>query len=271
MFALYLGIAIFSAIGITAAICLRRARCVRLMNTPPPESWLEILDTNLPMAANLTDNQKRRLFGTMQVFLADKKFEGCGGLEITEEIKVTVAAQACILLIGRETKVYPKLKSILIYPHAYQSGQQGMFGGNNGEGARLGESWTNGVVVLAWDSVLGGARNIEDGDNVTLHEFAHQLDQEDGAGDGAPILEPRSAYVEWARVFQREYTELVDETRRGRKSVLDSYGATNPAEFFAVATETFFEKPQQMQKKHPELYEELKSFYRIDPVQWQDR
>ncbi len=254
--------------AVSLAAGVRRARRNRLFNAEPPQHWQAILDKNLPMIAFLSADQKRRLFGYMQWFLADKHFEGCGGQVITREIKVTVAAQACLLLIGRQTKVYPRLKTILVYPHAYQSGKKGFFGGDNGEGARLGESWTVGVVVLAWDSVLCGARNIRDGQNVTLHEFAHQLDQEDGASDGAPILRQRSAYVDWARIFQHEYDELVDKTNHGRKSTLDSYGATNPAEFFAVATETFFEKPQQLKTKHPELYKELKSYYQIDPGQW---
>ncbi len=254
----------------TAAIVKARSRYNhrQLMNRPPPESWIGILDKNLPMLSRLSMEQKRRLFGMMQLFIADIKFEGCGGLEITEEIKVTVAAQACLLLIGHETRVYPKLKSVLLYPHTYQSGRKGMFGGDNGQGARLGESWSVGVVVLAWDSVLGGAKNIADGNNVTLHEFAHQLDQEDGRADGAPVLSERSAYVDWARIFQQEYKTLVEKTRRGRKSTMDRYGATNPAEFFAVATETFFEQPRQLKKKHPELYEELQSYYQLDPSEW---
>ena len=204
----------------------------------------------------------------MQVFLSDKTFEGCGGLEITEEIRVTIAAQACMLLLGRETKVYPKLKTVLVYPHTYQGGQKGMFGGDNGDSARLGESWDCGVVVLSWDSVKGGARNFEDGHNVTFHEFAHQLDQEDGAADGAPILRERTAYATWAHVFNHEYKALVGLTRRGKKDTMDRYGATNPAEFFAVATETFFEKPRQLKAKHPELYEELQYYYKVDPLDW---
>ena len=249
---------------------LTRKRRRQLANTPPPQRWLEIVEANLPLARKLSREQRADLFSAMQLFLAKKKFEGCGGLEITEEIRVTVAAQACMLLLGRKTPVYPRLKTILIYPHTYRSGQKGLFGGDNGSSTRLGESWIYGVVVLAWDSVLGGARNMEDGQNVTFHEFAHQLDQEDGASDGAPVLEPRSAYSSWAHVFRREYKQLVDKTRRGRKSVMDRYGATNPAEFFAVATETFFEKPQQLKTKHPELYEELQSYYHVDPVAWID-
>lgn len=251
-----------------SSCALKRKLRLRLAGTPPPQRWIDIVESNIPLARNLSKQQRDQLFSAMQIFLAKKKFEGCGGLEITEDIRVTVAAQACMLLLGRQTPVYPRLKTILIYPHTYRSGQKGLFGSDNGAGARLGESWIYGVVVLAWDSVLGGARNIEDGQNVTFHEFAHQLDQEDGASDGAPILEHRSAYSAWAQVFRREYKQLVDKTRRGGKDVMDRYGATNPAEFFAVATETFFEKPRQLKSKHPELYEELQSYYHVDPVQW---
>lgn len=243
-------------------------RVQRLRATPPQESWLSILNQNFPMVQQLTDEQRTQLFGYMQVFLDRVNFEGCGGQEISEEIRVTIAAQACLLLIGREQKVYPKLKTILVYPHTYKSGAKGMFGGDNGEGVRLGESWGCGVVVLSWNSVLGGARNLEDGHNVTMHEFAHQLDQADGAADGAPILDGRSAYVSWARVLSADYAKLCKTTNRGERDIIDRYGATNPAEFFAVATETFFEKPKQLQDKHPELYEELRHYYKVNPLDW---
>ena len=246
----------------------RRLHRKKLLSSPVPPNWLPILKKTLPMIERLSDEHKTQLFGYMQLFLSEKSFEGCGGLELTEEIKVTIAAQACMLLLGREHKVYPKLKTILVYPHSYKSGEKGMFGGDNGEGARLGESWDCGVVVLSWDSVKGGARNFEDGHNVTFHEFAHQLDQEDGEADGAPILEERSAYATWAHVFNHEYEALVDLTRRGKKDTMDRYGATNPAEFFAVATETFFEKPRQLKSNHPELYEELHDYYKVDPTDW---
>jgi Mlc titration factor MtfA (ptsG expression regulator) len=216
----------------------------------------------------MSETHKMQLFGYMQIFLAEKKFEGCGGLELTEEIEVTIAAQASMLLLGRDSKVYPRLKTILVYPHTYQGGRKGLFGGDNGAGARLGESWESGVVVLAWDSVKGGARNFEDGHNVTFHEFAHQLDQEDGAADGAPILAERSAYATWARVFNHEYEALVELTERGKTDTMDRYGATNPAEFFAVATETFYEKPRQLKARHPKLYEELQYYYKADPTDW---
>jgi len=257
-----------AGIAVGARSMTRNRRREKLLATPPPPTWLPLLETTLPMIASLSAEHRKQLFGKMQVFLSEKTFEGCGGQKITEEIKVTIAAQACMLLLGRETRIYPRLKAILVYPHTYQSGQKGMFGGDNGKGARLGESWDCGVVVLSWNSVKGGARNFEDGHNVTFHEFAHQLDQEDGAADGAPILEERSVYATWAHVFNNEYKALVKLTRRGKKDTMDRYGATNPAEFFAVATETFFEKPRQLKKKHPELYEELQYYYKVNPMDW---
>ena len=257
-----------AGIAAIAKAALHKRHRTHLLNAPPPEEWMPILQKTLPVIDHLSAEHRTQLFGKMQVFLGSIHFEGCGGQEITEEVRVTVAAQACMLLLGRQTRIYPRLKTILIYPHTYRSGQRGMFGGSNGSGARLGESWDRGVVVLSWNSVAGGARNFEDGHNVTFHEFAHQLDQEDGAADGAPILEKRSAYATWAAVFNREYQALVKKTRRGRKSTMDRYGATNPAEFFAVASETFFEKPRQLQARHPQLFDELKGYYRVDPTDW---
>jgi Mlc titration factor MtfA (ptsG expression regulator) len=164
--------------------------------------------------------------------------------------------------------LYRRLKTILIYPGAYVAGKKGVFGYTQDKSVRLGESWHSGVVVLSWDDVQHGGRDFKDGHNVTLHEFAHQLDQEDGVADGAPLLEQRTNYIAWARVLSKEYKNLCRKTRKGRPSVLRRYGATNPAEFFAVATETFFEKPRQMQTKHPELYEELRDYYKLNPVEW---
>lgn len=236
---------------------LKKERRRKLYNTPPPDQWFQTLEKTLPMVGKLSAEHGKQLTGLMQIFLAEKKFEGCGGLELTEEMKITVAAQACMLLLGREIEVYPKLKTILLYPHTY----------TDGETARLGESWNIGVVVLSWNSVVGGARNFQDGHNVTFHEFAHQLDQEDGAADGVPIL-GENAYQTWARVFSFEFEDLVEKTEHGKKDVMDDYGATNPAEFFAVATETFFEKPRQMKNKHPELFTKLRGYYKVDPTEW---
>jgi Mlc titration factor MtfA (ptsG expression regulator) len=258
------------ALLIAINVQMKRSRREKLYRTAPPQSWLPTLERTLPMIGRMSEEHRQQLFGFMQVFLAEKKFEGCGGLALTDEIRLTIAAQACMLLLGRRIQVYPRLKTVLVYPHTYTGGRKGLFGGDNGKQARLGESWDCGVVVLSWNSVQGGARNFEDGQNVTFHEFAHQLDQEDGAADGAPILEDRSAYATWARVFNHEYQALVKLTRRGKKDTMDRYGATNPAEFFAVATETFFEKPRQLKSKHPELFNELHHYYKVDPALWVD-
>ena len=159
----------------------------------------------------------------------------------------------------------------MIYPSTFGSKEQRVNEGGVVTSElvyRLGESWSNGTVVLAWDSVARGARNIYDGRNVTFHEFAHQLDQEDGRTDGVPFLEEPQAYHTWGEVLGNGYVKLVDRAERRKKSVMDHYGATNIAEFFAVGTESFFEKPRQMNKKHPLLYQELKDYYRLDPLDW---
>jgi MtfA peptidase len=254
--------------GVTMFGLSRKERWAKIQSQPFPPEWSWIMGRNVPIYSRLSELDKSELRGLIQVFLAEKVFEGCGGLEITDEIKVTIAAQACLLLLRRETDVYPKLITILVYPSAYVSNMpqhslQGIV--TEGPQGRLGEAWTSGVVVLSWDDVKQGASDVRDGHNVVFHEFAHQLDTEDGSADGAPILPGRNLYSAWARVLGEEYQELQKAAETGKKSVLDTYGATEPAEFFAVATEAFFERPVQLKKKHPELYEELKMYYNQDP------
>ncbi|MBD3237033.1 MAG: hypothetical protein GF330_10035 [Candidatus Eisenbacteria bacterium] len=247
----------------------KRRRRKEIRQQPFPPEWLEILEGNFPFYARLSPEDQRELRGLIQVFLAEKTFEGCGGLALTDEIRVTIAAQACLLLLHRKHDDYPRLVTILVYPSAYVARHARPGPGGTvieGPSARLGESWSRGVVVLAWDSVRRGAADIRDGHNVVFHEFAHELDREDGQAEGAPVLPRRSMYVAWARVLGEEYEKLQKAARRGRRSVLSHYGATNPAEFFAVATEAFFEKSRTLRRKHPELYEELKEFYRQDPA-----
>jgi Mlc titration factor MtfA (ptsG expression regulator) len=239
----------------------RKQRCQALA-APFSTEWLKILRQNLPPYAKLSPAMQQQLQNDTQVFLYDKSFEGCGGLILNDEIKVTVAAQASLLLLNREVRCYPQLCSVLIYPSTYVVRE------NHEESVRLGESWQSGAVVLAWDSVKRGAANFADGHNLVIHEFAHQLDQEDGSGDGAPILAGNSSYAVWAKVLSKEYARLCKRVNKGKKSVLDDYGATNPAEFFAVASETFFEKPRQLRRKHPELFDELQKFYQVDPLEW---
>lgn len=245
-----------------------RRRRERIRAEPFPAEWRAILERRFPLYGRLAPEDRSELEGHVQVFLREKSFEGAGGLEITDEVRVTVAAQACVLLLHRDTDYYPRMRSVVVYPAAYVAEHRSAAGGivTEGRQTRLGESWSSGAVVLSWSDVRAGARDLRDGHNVVFHEFAHQLDLEDGGVDGVPELEGGSAYRAWARVFSAEYLELRADAKRGRRSVLDDYGATDPAEFFAVATEAFFEKPLALRRKHPELYAELAAFYRQDPA-----
>ena len=248
---------------------LKRRRREALRRRPFPPAWQAIIQKNVPYVARLPAADQAELLRDVQVFVAEKHFEGCNGLQLTDEIRVTIAAQACILLLHRETDDYPGLDSILVYPSAYLAPNSRRLPGgvmDDSPQARLGESWTRGVVVLAWDSVLSGAADIHDGHNVVLHEFAHQLDFLDGLIDGTPPLRDAEQYREWHRVMTAEFDRLRADVGQGLATVLDAYGATNPAEFFAVVTETFFEKPRQLRAKHPELYQQLQAFYRQDPA-----
>lgn len=248
---------------------LRERRRQNLRETPLPESWWRIIDRNVPLIRQMNAADRAALGGIVQVLLDEKTFEGCGGLEITDEVRVTIAAQAAVLLLHRETEYYPTLKTILVYPRAYVGNikhQQPDGTVIEGPQPRLGESWFRGALVLSWADVIHSAAIDNDGHNVTLHEFAHQLDGESGGMEGAPDLPSRARYRDWARVLGHEYQELIEDVHRGHRSLLDPYGSTNPAEFFAVATELFFEKPAAMKRHHPELYDQLRQFYAQNPV-----
>ncbi|MCL1494522.1 MAG: zinc-dependent peptidase [Pseudanabaena sp. Salubria-1] len=260
------------AIGILCYPLLVKWQRDRLMAQQFPKSWLSIIESNLSIYKSLTSEQQKELLGYIQVFLKEKQFIGCLGLQITEEIKVTIAAIACLLLFGDRKTYFPNLRSVLVYPHAYIVNELTMnsYVVEERRVARLGESWTRDQLVLSWEQVQQDIRNWKDGHNVILHEFAHQLDQEDGQAEGVPILARALDYEVWKQVMSAEYLQLCDRVENGQKTVLDNYGATSPAEFFAVATETFFEKPKQLNQKHEVLYEILQRYYRLDPRQWQN-
>lgn len=240
-----------------------------------PDDWLRILERNFPLYARLPQPDKEELRQHILVFLAEKNFEGCAGLKITDEIRVTIAAEACLLLLHRRTDYYPGLSSILVYPHAYVAlrRERDEIGVITEElETRLGESWPHGSVVLSWDDVRSSAAYFHDGHNVVFHEFAHQLDIEDGrSADGSVVMPRRSMYRAWARVLGKEFDRLRRDAGDDRPTLIDKYGAEDPAEFFAVATEAFFTKPLSVKERHPELYEELKLYYQQDPAQWDDQ
>ena len=202
------------------------------------------------------------------MLVEEKDWEGCGGLEMTDEIRVTIAAQACLLILNIEHEYYRRVTSILVYPAAYKTmpsrGRDGVI--REGQ-ANLGEAWLRGPVVLSWDDARRGALDPKDGHNLVFHEFAHKLDMLDGAADGTPPLADQETLRQWVQTMTREFAALRDAAERGRKTVLDAYGATNPAEFFAVATECFFEKARQLRQRHPSVYELLKDYYQQDPAE----
>ncbi len=236
-----------------------------------PLQWRMFLERRVPIYRRLPDSLKKQLQGHIQIFLAEKQFIGCAGLEITAEIKVTIAAQACLLLLNRDTDYYPDLHYILVYPSAFVVNQEVRDEAGVQTTKRrvlIGESWDTGKVILAWDEIQYDTQNMNDGENVVIHELAHQLDHESGHTNGAPLLGTQSAYLTWARVLKREYRKLGDQIARGEETVLDGYGLNSPAEFFAVATEAFFEKTSQLKLQHPELYEQLRSYYKVDPSEW---
>ncbi len=247
----------------------KRRRRQRLRARPFPAAWKSIIERNLPIFRRLPGADQGELLGHVQVFLEEKHFEGCGGLKLNDEIRVTIAAQACLLLLHRKTDYYPELVTVLVYPSTYIADEERYLGNNiweQGEDSRLGHTGRKmGSLVLAWDEAKRGAADPADGMNLVLHEFAHQLDFEDSETDGAPALATRTEYLSWARVMSREFEALRVADQAGTPTVLDPYGATNPAEFFAVATEAFFERPAALRAKQPELYRELARFYRQDP------
>jgi Mlc titration factor MtfA (ptsG expression regulator) len=245
-----------------------RRRRAKLLSRPFPGEWYELLGRNAPLYSRLNDRERATLCDVVLVLVAEKNWEGCGGLAMTDEVKVTIAANAAILLLGIEHDYYARVMSILVYPTGFRSPE----GWTRADGVvdlsvgALGQAWYDGPVVLAWDAVLDGARDPRDGLNVVIHEFAHQLDYLDGVADGTPPLRRKGDYRRWQEVMTREFEKLRAEAGRGRPKVLDAYGATDHAEFFAVATEAFFEKPREMCARHPELYAVLSEYYGQDPA-----
>jgi len=260
---------------------LKRRRRRKLASGQFSEDWRQIIRERFPLYARLGAADQKELESHILVFIGEKRFEGCKGLVINDEIRISIAAQACLLLLHRPGDYYSRLKSILVYPSTYfaQSSHRAPAGIiHERQEAVLGQSWQHGAVLLAWDSVQAGAANPFDGQNVVLHEFAHQLDQEDGRADGAPLLGEGSLfrariaqYSSWAKIMAAEFDVFCQTVNRGRKTVLDTYGASNPAEFFAVATECFFEKPKKLLQEHPALYSELAKFYCQNPAEWPDK
>jgi len=243
----------------------------RLVTRQPfPAAWRDILRRRVPLARELPAVLQLRLKKHIQVLLAEVPFIGCAGLEVSDEVRVTIAAQAAFLLLGRGGS-FGILRQVLVYPGHFVVPRSAVGAGGVVHEARdvlAGESWQRGQVILAWDAVLEGAADPHDGVNVVMHEFAHQLDQDTGGANGAPYVGRGAVQSAWARVMNREFDALRVRLARAQPSSIAPYAATSPAEFFAVATELFFEKPGALAAERPELYEQLKRCYRLDPSAW---
>jgi len=233
------------------------------------EEWLRYLLRNVRHYQVLTDDEQRRLRDDLRIFIDDKYWEGGGGLELTDEMKVTIAAQACLLTLNIDHDYYKRVRTILVYPNAFMvpERRQGRGGIISEGGVNSGEAWFRGPVILSWADALSGGRASSGGRNLVIHEFAHALDMMDGLVNGTPPLKDRRQYLQWHDVMTREYQQLIAHARRGEPTLLDQYGATNVGEFFAVATECFFQRPVELQAFHPRLYEVLKGYYKQDFAQ----
>jgi MtfA peptidase len=231
----------------------RRRRRNKLRARPLPDGWSDALARNAPFVKRLADADRARLLDDVKVLVAEKHFIPAGGMTITDEVRVTIAAAAARLTLRLDVALYDDLTEIVVYPDAYKHPDAG-------DTAVLGEAHHWGTVVLSWRAVLDGLRDPRDGHDTAVHEFAHVLDRVDGAFDGAPSLRAHDHYRPWATAMSRHYEKLRRRDKRTR-SVLRDYGATNEAEFFAVAVEAFFERPERMKQRAPDLYAELARFF----------
>lgn len=248
----------------------KKIRKNRLLNRSLDAEAIAIIERHVPLYCRLPSALQVTLQGCINYFLDEKVFVGCENLEITHEIKLVIAANACILIVNRDKKYFSGFETILIYPSAFV-GKHVSYDGLvevHHDSVRLGESWHRGPIVLSLHDVMQGSMAAQDGHNVVLHEFAHKLDEENGVMDGLPVLRKISDYKEWAEVLTREYDEFLARADKGKNKVIDEYGAVSAPEFFAVATESFFEKSKKMERNLPELYQQLQVFYGLDPAQW---
>ena len=270
------------AVLVAAAICAaawllvqpllhgrRRATLARLRPTEQQQGWLTL---RMPLYATLPGELRERLNGLIQIFIREKTFVGCNDLIVTEEMRVVIAAYACLLVVNRPgvpaRHFYDDLFSILVYPTAFvvpqsHHDEDGLV--TETEDVLSGQAWDARRIILSWQDIEESAAGEH---NVVLHEFAHYLDMEDETMDGAPGLGDARAYQEWSDVFWTEYDRLCDQVDAGASTFLDPYAATEPAEFFAVVTEAFFMQPRELETHHQALYQQLRTYYRLDTARW---
>jgi len=248
----------------------RRLSRAEVIAQPFSAEFRQLVRARVPLASYLTESEHAKLEALVRILLSEKTFEGAGGLVLTDEMQLAIAARACLLVLHRvelDAPLYPELETIVVYPSTYRAPhrQQEGYVVIEGVETRLGESWSHGLVVLSWNAVQAGSADLTDGHDVVLHEFAHQLDAEGGTMDGTPQLDWEH-YSIWSRVAGLEYAALCKAVEEEQPTNIDPYGASNAPEFFAVVVEQFFEQPRALRLEHPALYTELCGFFRWDPA-----
>jgi Mlc titration factor MtfA (ptsG expression regulator) len=243
----------------------------RLLSRPLTDAQRALLQAAAPLCAALPEALRARHEGIVQVLLAEKHFEGAGGFALREEHALIVAGQAALLQMHAGADYFRGLDTVLIYPEAFvvrdpQPDPDG-FVVHEGDDERAGESWQRGAVVLSWQDVDRESRE-RDGYNVVLHEFAHQLDEQDGGADGTPLLPSRELVEQWPEVFQAAFETHQRALRRRRPVLFDDNAAESPAEFFATAVELFFEYPRDLGRAFPDVYRLLAEYLELDPASW---
>ncbi|MBD3617534.1 MAG: zinc-dependent peptidase [Gracilimonas sp.] len=247
---------------------LRRQWVIR---RPFPEEWMRVLSGRVPVYRRLPEDLQAKLKQRIAVFMDEKLFEGCGGLTLTEDMRLIIAAHACMLILEEPSDYYPSLQSVLVYPSDYMGAVYDVDSGGvvtEGFEPRSGESWHPGNIVLSWEDIQNGLRNPSDSRNLIYHEFAHQLDYRYGLSAGITPDGETELEDEWAQALAEGYRSHLRHIQRGQQTLLDPYGAENPAEFFAVLTECFLEQPVKLRREHSKLYRLLCEFFKFEPGGW---
>ena len=265
-------LAVAAAAALVIAIAwsvMRMRRRTTRMRTPFPREWRDLLHRTLPLYGRLPAELRLRLEPLVREFLLDIEFIGCQGLTVTDEMRLSVATQACLLVVGHRTGGFRSLRSVLLYPDEFvveESDEDDAGVVTEGTRVLAGQTFATSRIILSWRDVQasGGAGEAY---NVVLHEFAHYLDHSVGGALSSSSSRHRSL-KSWHAVLGREYQVLCDAVDRGEPTLIDPYGAEHLEEFFAVATETFFEQPRELQRRHSHLYTELRKFYALDPASW---
>jgi Mlc titration factor MtfA (ptsG expression regulator) len=243
----------------------RRRRLVR--ERPFPPAWRDILRRSVRQVDGLAADEWRRLEGWIAVFLAEKRFEGCGGLEITDEVRLAVAGQAAVAALGLGDEHFDRLRSILVHPADFRVPASAVVGGDvtlEWHEPRLGETWTGGSMSLSWPDVVAGGRGRDGPRSVVIHEFAHQVDGLDGEIDGVPPL-PAGRRRAWAEAIAACHDRFATALDDGRATPFDDYADESPAEFFAVSSECFFQDPHRLARFDPALYDLLTAAWLPEP------